>query len=1589
MIDQHYSQEEKIAESGAYTSNLLGTIRSHLQGLQGFDTMALELIQNADDAGAEEVVFDIRTDGLQVWNSGTFRYCGELKEAVCPFYQSEGYSCDFHRIADFGSGGKLSRSENIGRFGIGFSSTYQICDQPRILSSGIELTLMPEEQKWQKRENQDTKGTTFFLPWATDPRSAGRIALGVSHVTDQHIEQLLEDFEQVLRSSLLFLRHLRRAKLLQQGEPVFSVAFDRGDADELIVSFEPDGEIEQWLVVRAEAEVADVYQRFSQLESLDRKRAVSVAIRIDPEPLGAGRLFAFLPTRQSTGLPLHINADFFPEDSRKAIIFEGHQHQQAWNECLIEAAAIALAEDLLRLRDQLGHKMLWQLLSAALQITQDRSSTYPAILHKFWGYFQDVVEGGAEIGFSAQETYAVPAQLLIAHSLSEQQQSAFLKIGGSLVHEDLRTHRNALIQLGVKQLTLEQFLIIAERSLSSVVSFDEVISSSLRDTLFIPFWEILEVLLPVEKIGQKKFSIERSRELRRLKELPLIMDSEGGVASIEMVYRPLAGITSVELASHFPMMRFVDESLLSFLKLSKLINPMTIQVVASSFEMMCRRDKGELLAGLGAGNGGLRDFYLLLARIDRAGESDNPTYGGLRRLPIWRSGGVFTTLEELMLPGNFSDPTGQARLVDSACLSQEASAFLEKKLGVKRQSIEEYVRLVVPRFFSGEGPDNENAYKRLVLALANHAGILDDDDLRSLLSETPLVPSQDGGWNRVDQLYYRTDELVEVLGENRSLWINEERLPMERSVHSLIENLGVLHAPAPVHMVDRILTISSAVPPDAKARAASGAVFYELCRQFDKSSADANLMRTLHRLVSVQCLPALGDTTRWYMPEELYAPYRYHAFVSQVQVLDFNAQKLDKDLLEVLSVSTVAETKHVVNHLLHCIEFQSPVSPLVYQILDERAKKESDQFLPIKNKPCIYVETENRFIRPNQLYLIPQELGSYSYAVPRGMDLYKDFFEAVGVKQKPEAKDYIDIILEIVEKHYTQQTILSEVDQAVYIRCVEMLVDAHEMGEVEEEKIEPLREAPSVLNVVGKFCYPYELLLQDSDWHVKLFGDDLQKMLCKADYRWWPLYQLLGIQLLSQRASVELDYVGGQEKMEEEVRDKLVERSGLFLRLLHDETAVVRARLSEVLEKLCVVSHSEIRIKATINIDGEPFSSTPSSVYAYCDESLEKMVIVRPFNNRSWLHIYTMLLHRLLPQATPSYISQLSMNLSTLANMSVMDGQEYLSEANIPLLEEKKESGDQLDLRSRDLGAIGDVGGESGDTGIEAIAETDFDPESKAGGRVADEKQGGQTDGVLHGKEFPSGKQSKTFSDDKNIAPDGSSARGGRGDENRKKGSSRKSWDQKLRSYVRQKEAGQGSEQERPVPDQEHNLHIEMVTREIVCDYERDRGRIPEEMSQTHPGYDIISRRESSEEIIDRYIEVKGRDGEWGGMGVSVSRTQFSNAQDLGDKYWLYVVEYALDESAARVHPIQNPAMKVDSFMFDGGWRDVVDDEKADPTLRFVEGARVECALGVGVIEKVTDRGHTKSLVIDFGGGKKRPMPLNLATMKILDSEDG
>jgi hypothetical protein len=92
-------------------------------------------------------------------------------------------------------------------------------------------------------------------------------------------------------------------------------------------------------------------------------------------------------------------------------------------------------------------------------------------------------------------------------------------------------------------------------------------------------------------------------------------------------------------------------------------------------------------------------------------------------------------------------------------------------------------------------------------------------------------------------------------------------------------------------------------------------------------------------------------------------------------------------------------------------------------------------------------------------------------------------------------------------------------------------------------------------------------------------------------------------------------------------------------------------------------------------------------------------------------------------------------------------------------------------------------------------------------------------------------------------------------------------------------------------------------------------------------------------------IEVKGMRGPWTRQGVALSRRQFEAAQQYGDRYWLYVVEFADDPARARIHPIHNPFARITQFFFDSGWRQLADPaESPSATCQLTVGQRIAVA---------------------------------------------
>ena len=1591
------NQPQDKKKKGSYTANLLGNIRSHLAGLQGYDVMALELIQNADDAKAEEIIFDITDNGLLVRNSGRFTYCGDLGNS-CSFHAEANYKCDYHRITDVGSGGKLARGENIGRFGIGFVSTYQVTDHPEIRSSGIKLTLYPEDGQWLIEEFEEPNGTSFFLPWADNPNTEARLALGISHVSPAHIDQLADDFQTVLRKSLLFLRNIRKAEVRRNGKLLLACNLDRGDNTDLIVSFRPSGETEHWQILRADAgEAAQrLYAIHPRLEALHRSTQISIGLRIDPEPLPEGLLYAFLPTEQSTGLPLHINADFFPESDRKAVIFAGHQHEQAWNEMLIDAAAAELARAPEVLLKMLGPTHLWHILSRAYELASKQSG-HPLCFKRFWEQLK-ITAPHAHIALARDGSLQRPNGVFLPRiPLNEKQANALQEIRGRLVADELRPFQNAMSQLEAPILTLDRLVALLASAMTNQVSESTKVDEHRLKHFYHPLWSIINDLMP--DAGAATSNAHPS--IRRLLDLPLVVTEDLFSTTINQSYSVPITLDPGRIAELLPRLSIASRLLSEFPKISRIIDVLDLSAVTSHMSSMCSDGPIEEVISIKPRD--LRDLYSLFSDLDHYSVGEKAIYQQLRALPIWKSSGGLIKATQALLPGNFNDPTGQADLLDTSVLSESAREFLSAKLEIKTQTIQSFVETVLPTFFDDNGPLDATKYTLLISELADHSALVNDDDIRRLLGSLPIVPTQDGGWSRPVNTYRRTKELLKVLGDSPHLWLDPGRIPNTRSVHTFIDSLGIRRSPIAQHLVDRMLSIAEQHLPTEDAKRASGEAFYSLCDKYEEWKEKTFFQDAIADLRMTACFPADGDSDEWHMADSLYAPYRADAFRSQANILDFrNTARLKTDLLEELDVSINPETELVIAHLQHCVASGLQPHVSTYQVLNERAQRSDPLIAELSGSRCIYVESQKAFVRPNQLYWVPQQLGRYAYTIPWNYESFKPLFDAIGVKNAPDGRDFIEILLDVVGEYFEQSMPLTGPDRAVYDVCLSSVAAAHEHDELAPSDIQRLQEAPVILNLLGQLTYPDEVLLQDSEWHAGFYGGELDQALCKPIPELWAFVEEVGVRRLSESAHVALEFVDGPEADETQFAEKLMDRMDVLARLLHDKPTAVRSRIRSALSEMKAVSHDVVRIQASVHVGGNQAFAPPSSAQAFYDIENGRLILARPVGDRSWAHVLNALFHQLMPHESGSEISKLTLSVRPLMGVAVEEAHRELSDAGIPYLEPEVASENIEDLTSPNLDDIGRT--DESDNYEEAVAVPTSVDDS---GEPADIGPGGNNGNEQPGtpqippKESPAerpGRGSSTVGPSRGATERNGSAAGigsnkGPGEGERRAQKSRakhkEQWDRRLLSYVRRKQDGEPETDNSRNNPSEHNLAVEVVARNAVCVYEKERGRVAEQMAQTHPGYDIISRNPLTGE--DRFIEVKGVNGEWNQTGVGLSRLQFSNAQDYGDRYWLYVVEFVSDPDHIRVHPIRSPATQVTSFMFDGNWRDAVIDEEPDTSSLFAPGARIlHQDMGPGTIRDVVSRGNIKLLTILFDG-KSQATPnvtLNLHRMRILDDSD-
>lgn len=1589
-----------------YEADLLGNIQQALAGLQGFGVMALELIQNADDAGADSLVFDVTEAGLFVRNNAEFSTCG-LREIRCPWERGgdpDGHkrACNFHAISRMGSRNKIRVASQIGRFGIGFVSVYQVTDAPVVRSTGIEMQLIPIDGSGETKVIPRTGGTEFELPWAA-LASDTRKGLNASPTPPDVVRLVVAAIADVMARGLFFLRKLRTIELFKTGDLVRSVSIAR-DGGVVGLEIKPEGRQEKWKILTRDASdlAAErrIFDDFPTLVELDRSPIVSIALPVHEESVD-GLLYAYLPTEQVSGMPLHINADFFPHPTRRTITLTGEQHERYWNELLLDAAAKAIAESFEEVRDLIGPRRLWALVGSAFAL-KDKAS-----FQSFWLEIQVAAKASRSV-LTVDDQMALPSDCHLPEQLSAEAQAALASIDVKLLHADLRPYWSVFQALAASPLRLPA--VVAALEATKITAED----ANLRD-----LWAAVDAILAQAKARQDLPAL-----VSRLKAIKFILDYDGAPASIDDLYRPPVGIATARIHRFLPGTPIVQREVLAFEAVAALIDVYRFDEFARDLATAIP-DQESASVVIGIGDEGQRELYDLLPAFVPDGVTA-ASCARLANIPFLRTGSGFVEPSRGQLPGGFVDPVGYFELVDTSLMSDSVQAFARDWLRVDVLTFQAYVDDHLEDILKGQ-PSQEQ-YVALLNEILKHRAELDaGGGLRSLAS-LPFVRTRAGAYVRPTECYFWSPQIDALLGGEERFFVDESWMPAGQAAarfQDVLEGpLGMRRTVSIEHLVSRIDAIATTGTIDQIADGTQPIVRHILER-FARLTGEERT--ALERLRSISWLPAAISGERVegkrFGPTGLYRSFRAAGYASQVNVVDLpilrgggQASRSLVDFLDFLGMKAEPPTEAVVAHLEHCMASGTPASDVVYGMLSERLGGEDAASIDrLSGTAFIYDPELDEYLQADQVFWEPTYFRGYWHAPSPRMRLRETLFRHLGVEDAPTASNYVALLKGIAAK-----ASITEIDEEVHRRCLAWLANALEredQGALAE--LRAVGEDPVLLNLSGATIWADEAAWLDSPILVEPFAGALDDRLVSppavSRIAATRLYRELGVARFSEIARLRLAEIP-EGIAAPEATELLQTRGDLLLWLA--PSVEFHDRLRSILSRIEVRTVERLQVHVEIVEFDPPVRSPVSQADAYFDIGASLLYVrAAPGESFDWSAAFKAIFAPLEQLTIGVDLPPVIMTAAYIVTMPTRaDAERALKNANYHPpegpYEDLPETEDLHDTQDEDVAetVAGDeevsIGG--GITNEEAInegvagddhddASDDLLPESDEAETDVEEVDSGDVDATgdktaadeqsddgerseAEGAPFSSKADSGEFGAETGESTEGGvSGGGGWGSRSRSRPGPSRAERQERRSRLisyANATSREGASGDQGASAEDIGSLIDVAAIEAVLKYERRAGRDPIEQPHNNPGFDIVSA--VADGTPRRLIEVKGLEGEWTERGVKLSHVQFATAQTYPGEYWLYVVEHARDLKNQRVSAIANPFSKVVEYWFDHGWKGVIEEIGAAADINLEVGVKLRHAMwGIGTIEQVNRRGIAISLLMNFGDEGRKLIPFN------------
>ncbi len=1569
----------------------LNFINIQLNTLRGYDLLALELLQNADDARATEIIFNICDDALIVSNDSMFSSCSDRTSTdPCAGIQGDAKKvCNWHAFIDIASGNKENLEEElIGRFGLGFTSVYQITDRPILTCDGTRLTIFPEDQSGEFESVEKLPGTLFRLPWAFDATSSVRKRLSNTEVlTSEDIEKVMTAICRGTEQALLFIKNVKKISILRNSNIIQTIEIEDLNINEKKIVIGPGRKEQRWFVASAEGsyelgKLIETYPR--QIGKSTRRKRIEIAIPISNVEINGGLLFAFLPTQKNTGINVHINADFFPEPSRKDINFNDSSNsdpQAIWNSTIITLAAKLIASNSEIILSLLGPTKFWEIVRASREISiraNENNALVPKCYTSFWHEFKKYLPdskvipcGESPISYRKINECVIPDGENI-----KLKRKVMIEIGLHPLSSGMNSYHEILEDLGVEKLGLEKLVDALEKcNWIRMNPIGKKLSDKDIEDQLVPLWTLVNDCIPKEING-----LIVPQLVIRLSRLGILSTETNESVSIADSVLVPNGIDLSNFNVLFPESKILNSDIKRYPRISDVCNNVDLKYLLNRLEMLILGSTAESLPLVCNG------IYRVLAEATHNKTIGEEELGRLMKLVIWPStSGSWISRNQGKVLGSFKDPLGRANIFDLERLSKEGRNFLEgeTKLNAEKLSVKNYVIELLPEVFSSEFNDIDmEKYRNLLIELSNNLPVFDDELVVRVFEKVNFVPSVDGKFREAKTVVFPSKKIVQILGEEFTSWIDMRFIPESKRVRELLERLGVLSLPSPMQIVQVLRSVTERrITPDGQKQVTG--ILEVILEQRDKWVHE-ELKNALRQIKDKHILPAKGDDTSWHVPNFLYSPEYATIFSTQTTALVANVDPRNRELIrflcDELGLKSEPEAKLVVRHLIRCQEAKLKVDVKAYAFLNRIIKKNLDKDLQetlqnLRNVP-IYQFGEDLFVKPSDLYFENPRIPSpWAFQVGKDLLQYEDLLKLTGVKTSPGSEDFLRILREI--SVLDRSNMMSDEDRAVkdvYVQCWRNLELHYQNDQIPEDIKESLLSEQLILTKSNDFKSVDEVLIQDSDWFSDRFQDNFDDYLVEFESSFLKILQGLGVGQVSK------NIVSSRGEILGEVTPNYAAQ-----KLLHDRRESISAILSGLDENfnreniwraVQVYSVEEVKShwKLLTGVGASRVFTLNLSVFL--DIAKSELYITRDQfldeSNFAWTPIIRDMLHQLLPAIPENNIRNAISTFDAILSRSPQEAKMYLLQIGFRFLENEKPK-ETESVSSQILSILGDgamdINGQEAD-----FSDSDINADSD---KSYSEKQGTEEHRVVESNKKDEFQNQTGRGDEEelgSVTRNHSRSRNNE-DQNEPRGASSSFSDYTNEDFGRSKHLSgkvpepRFSEMDRPsresIPGEtssyenspyrptdpqkqrevsnayiyvsnsdetventgrrERALRNETISRNFVLEHEASEGRIAEAMSQTNSGYDIESIENDGSGDL-RFIEVKSLSGHWGAEGVSISIKQLEWAYKKGNAYWIYIVENVNSE-AIKLYKIQDPAKHIRAFKFNHAWKQIAEEK--------------------------------------------------------------